>query len=262
MKLIDTHAHLDYYENDEENLISEAVKELLFVNTISTKINEFDKLKAITEKYHNVYCSIGEHPDEVIRNNKIWKKNEIVKLVNENKKIIAIGETGLDYYRKDDLNLSEIKEKQINSFQNHLDASVETKKPLVIHNRNSDDDMVAFLGNNKLKYGDSLNGVIHSFTGDCDLMYKFLDLNFYISFSGIVTFKNAQDLQNCAKIAPLDRILIETDSPFLTPSPHRGKKNNPYYVKYVAEFISNIRQIDLLQFSEIANNNAIKLFKY
>ena len=222
--MIDSHCHLDHEPllGDLSNVIKRSkevgIKKLL---TISTSYESFDRIKNIIQKDEMIYGTIGIHPHETTKN-KITS-DIIVKNITENEKIIGIGETGLDfYYNNSDKN------DQINSFKEHIEASIKTNSPLIIHSRDAEVETFEILSKYK---NQNLKILMHCFTGSKDFAKKLLTLNAFFSASGIITFKNSLELQETFKFLPLDRILIETDSPFLAPVPNRGKKNEPSFIE-------------------------------
>ena len=254
MFIIDTHCHLNLLKNENnlDVIIEEAIKNnVKIINNICTNIEEFEDILNLSNNYDNVYCSIGHHPEYP---NKIKIEDFYNKDIN-NYKVIGIGESGLDYHFTTDF----IKEQKHN-FEIQIELSRQTKLPLIIHSRDADKDMVDIL-ENEIKNGE-FNFLLHCFSSGKELAYKGLDLGGYISFSGILTFKNAIELQNIAKNIPLDRVLVETDSPYLAPVPHRGKTNQPAYTKNVLEFLSNLLNKDINEVADITTKNCFTLFKY
>ena len=251
--MIDSHCHLDHEPllSDLSNVIKRSkdvgVKKLL---TISTSLESFSRIKNIINKDEMIYGTIGIHPHEA--NNDIISSDNIVKNFNENSKIIGIGETGLDfYYNNSDKN------KQIISFNEHIKASIETSAPLIIHSRNAEEDTFEILNS----YKDSnLKILMHCFTGSQHFAEKLLKLNAYFSASGIITFRNSVQLQETFKSLPLDKILIETDSPFLAPVPNRGKKNEPSYIDFTAKKLAEIKDITKSDLIRITTDNFNNLF--
>ncbi len=229
----DSHCHLNYPGLIEhQSAVIKRMKEtgIAYALNVCTKVEELDGILSTTDKYDFIYASVGVHPDNV--DVKEPTADEICNL-SDNEKVVAIGETGLDYFRlKGDLSW------QRERFRRHIRAAREMKKPLIIHMRDATDDTLSIL---KQEKAHEVGGVMHCFTETLDTAKKAMDLNFYISISGIVTFKNAEQVQHVAKHLPGERLLIETDSPFLAPVPHRGKTNEPSYVVQVAEKIGNLR---------------------
>ena len=251
--MIDSHCHLDHEPllGDLSNVIKRSkevgIKKLL---TISTSYESFDRIKNIIQKDEMIYGTIGIHPHETTKN-KITS-NIIVKNITENEKIIGIGETGLDfYYNNSDKN------DQIISFKEHIEASIKTNSPLIIHSRDAEVETFEILSEYK---NQNLKILMHCFTGSKDFAKKLLTLNAFFSASGIITFKNSLELQETFKFLPLDRILIETDSPFLAPVPNRGKKNEPSFIDYTAQKLADIKSISKSEIANLTTNNFNKLF--
>ena len=251
--MIDSHCHLDHEPlfSDLDNIIKRSkevgIEKLL---TISTSLESFSKIKNILTKDKIIYGTIGIHPHESSKNS-IHSK-EIVKNLNENEKVIGIGETGLDfYYDNSDRNI------QISSFREHIDASIETNSPLIIHSRNAEQETFEILNEYKKE---NLKILMHCFTGSSEFSEKLLDFNSYFSASGIITFKNSIDLQQTFKSIPLEKLLIETDSPYLAPVPHRGKKNEPSYVKFTANKLASIKDMATDELVKATTNNFNTLF--
>ncbi len=251
--MIDSHCHLDHEPliSDLSNVIQRSkdvgIKKLL---TISTSIDSFSKIKQLIHKDEIIYGTVGIHPHE--SDKKVLTSSQLVQNFNENEKIIGIGETGLDFY----YNNSD-REKQISSFKEHIEASIETKAPLIVHSRNAEDETYEILNSYK---NNDLKILMHCFTGSKEFSKKLLLLNSYFSASGIITFKNSLDLQGTFKSLPLDKVLIETDSPFLAPVPNRGKKNEPSFIDFTADKLAEIKEISKFKLIEITTNNFNKLF--
>ena len=251
--MIDSHCHLDHEPllSDLSNIIKRSknvgIKKLL---TISTSLESFTRVKNIINQDDIIFGTIGIHPHETNQN--LVSSKTIVKNFNENIKIIGIGETGLDfYYNNSDRN------KQIKSFKEHIKASIETNAPLIIHSRNAEDDTFEILNRYK---NDNLKILMHCFTGSKIFAEKLLNLNAFFSASGIITFKNSKELQEIFKFLPLNKILIETDSPFLTPVPNRGKKNEPSFIDYTAQKLAELKNISKAELIKITTDNFNKLF--
>ena len=253
--MIDSHCHLDH-EPLLENL-SDVVRRskengITKLLTICTTIDSFEKIKTIVNKDQMIYGTYGIHPHETESNQ--VNKQTIINSVNENDKIIGIGETGLDFF----YNHSN-KEKQISSFKEHIEASIELKMPIIIHSRNAEDKTFEILNSYNPK---DLKILMHCFTGSYEFSKKLLTLGAFFSASGIITFKNSIDLQNTFKTIPLDKLLIETDSPFLAPIPMRGKKNEPSFIKYTLEKLSIIKKKTASEMSILTTNNFNQLFNF
>jgi len=251
--MIDSHCHLDQEPlfTDLDNILNRSkevgIKKLL---TICTTFESFIKIKQLVNKDDIIYGTYGIHPHEA-KNDKVTTKL-IIQEIKANKKIIGIGETGLDFY----YNLSDKKD-QIKSFEEHIKASIELKIPLIIHSRNAENEMLEIFNEYK-KY--NLKILMHCFTGSKKFAESLLDLNAYFSASGIITFKNSTDLQETFKSIPIEKTLIETDSPYLAPVPNRGKKNEPSFVKYTAEKLADIKQIPLSDLIKNTTSNFNRLF--
>ena len=251
--MIDSHCHLDHEQlnSDLSNVIKRSkdvgIEKLL---TISTSFESFKKIKDIITEDDIIFGTIGIHPHET-DNNEI-SVDEIIKNFDENSKIIGIGETGLDFY----YNNSD-KEKQIKSFKKHIEASIKTNSPLIIHSRNAEDETFEILN----QYHDKkLKILMHCFTGSKNFAERLLKLNAFFSASGIITFKNSLDLQETFKFLPLDKILIETDSPYLAPVPNRGKKNEPSFLSFTAQKLADIKDLTKQEIIKITTTNFNKLF--
>jgi len=251
--MIDSHCHLDHEPllSDLDNVLARSkkvgIKKLL---TISTSLDSFTRVKKIVNKDEIIYGTIGIHPHET--NNDTIDLEFIVKNLLENKKIIGIGETGLDFF----YNNSE-KNKQINSFRIHIEASLKANVPIIIHSREAEEETFNILNEYK---DEKLKILMHCFTGTQIFAEKLLEFNSYFSASGIITFKNSTDLQKTFKSLPLEKILIETDSPFLAPVPNRGKKNEPSFIDFTATKLAEIKEIDKLKLIKITTDNFNNLF--
>ena len=216
---------------------------------VAVDMETAQKSLEIAEKYENIFCSVGSHPSEKEEDN---LSLEVICALAKYPKVVAIGETGLDYYyNKDGLEVMR------NRFRTHIQAALKTQKPLIIHTRDAREDTIKIMTEENAR---DIGGVMHCFTENLDMAKASLDLNFYISFSGIVTFKNAIELVEVAKYVPLDRMLIETDTPYLAPVPFRGKTNEPKYVKYVAEKIAEIKNISVELVASTTSKNFWRLF--
>ena len=251
--MIDSHCHLDHEPlfSDLPNVIQRSkdvgIEKLL---TISTSLESFTRIKELINIDEMIYGTIGIHPHESSKD--IITSKEIIKNLRENSKIIGVGETGLDFY----YNNSE-KEKQISSFKRHIEASIESDKPLIVHSRDAEKETFEILNHYK---NQNIKILMHCFTGSKEFSEKLLTLNSYFSASGIITFKNSLDLQETFKSLPLDNILIETDSPFLAPVPNRGKKNEPSFIDFTASKLAEIKNISKSELVKITTNNFNRLF--
>ena len=252
--MIDSHCHLNF-DNlaiDIENLIRKAKNNnITSILSINTDPDEFDNHYKLIKKFKSIFLSYGLHPQQVTESNIINSAKIINKSSND--RVIAIGETGLDFFHS-----VKYKKKQYEVFESHIEASFETDLPLIIHQRNSENEIIDVLSN--FQKSKSLKVVFHCFTGSSKLRNFCLENGFYLSLSGIITFKNAEELRTVIKNVPLSSVLIETDSPFLTPTPHRGKINEPSFVKHVAEYLSIFFKVPFEEFISITDNNFYKLF--
>ena len=252
--MIDSHCHLDYEPlfTDIKNVIKRSqdigIEKIL---TICTTIQSYEKIIRIINENEIVFGTFGIHPHEV--ENNFISTNVIITNIKQNKKIIGIGETGLDFYYN-----NADKEKQILSFKNHLEAAAELNIPIIVHSRNAEIETFNILNEFKSK---NLKILMHCFTGSKEFAEKLLDFNTYFSASGIITFKNSIELQNTFKFIPLDRLLIETDSPYLAPVPQRGKKNEPSFLKFTANKLADLRDMKNQELISKTTTNFNRLFK-
>ncbi len=253
--IIDSHCHLTYepMSNALKETIERANKDgVKYMLTISTEDKSYGKILKIVKEHDSVYGTYGIHPHEAKSHLNI-KSNDIIKKVNQSKKIIGIGETGLDFY----YNYSDKKD-QVRSFEEHILAAQEKNLPLIIHTRSAEKDTYEILKKNLNRK--DMKFLIHCFTGTREFAFKLLDLGAYISASGVVTFKKSLDLANIFKDLPKERILVETDAPYLAPVPLRGKPNEPSYIIHTVKFLSNLKKISFNDFSTITSNNFFNLF--
>ena len=253
--IVDSHCHLDYPNlyNELDNVVNRAIKnDVKLLLTICTTVESFKRIKLIVDKYKNIYGTFGIHPHET-KNFKNMTDALIIRYKNESKKIIGIGETGLDYYyNHSDKNI----QKKI--FAQHIEAAKELNIPLIVHSRDAEIDtfdiLKSYMKNSKLK------AIIHCFTGSKDFAKKIIDIGCYISVSGIITFKGTNELSETISSIPIDKLLVETDSPYLTPIPNRGKSNEPSFITHTVEKLSIIRNIEKKVIIENTTNNFRKLF--
>ncbi len=254
--LIDTHCHLDLITEKQldilEILQNCSQNKVNILQTICTKISVFEKKILPYTNYTNVFCSIGNHPCYVEEEPQITAK-QIIDFINKYSKIISIGETGLDYYHT-----NKFIDLQKQSFIEHIIASQVTQLPLIVHTRSADTDTINIL--QKYLTIKKFPVVLHCFSGSPILTDFALKFGIYMSVAGIVTFKNAYELQDSVKKIPLDLLLLETDSPYLAPTPHRGKINQPAYVLEVAKFVANLKNISLEQIINATANNFYRIF--
>ena len=252
MQLIDSHAHLilEAFEQDRDNVIQEAFSNgITHIVQSCDNLEEIEKNLTLAKKHKNIYSSVGIHPHEA----KSWTDVTSDTLINYSKeeKVIAIGECGLDFY----YNYSP-KEIQLKVFREQIKISNQVSLPLIIHTRDAFKETIEILKEEKPQFG----GVLHCYTGNLETAKEAINLGFYVSWSGILTFKNASDLREIAKTLPLNKTLIETDCPFLAPIPFRGKRNEPKFVKLVAEELARIHNKTPEEIGEITSENTKKLF--
>ena len=251
--MIDSHCHLNFprLRNNIDSIISRCkdngITKLL---TINTNPKDFQDHLDLIKKYDNIFIAYGIHPQDVNDKSELFIK-DIEKNIT-NSKFVALGETGLDYYHS-----TKFKNKQIQIFKSHIEASKKFDLPIIIHQRDSEDDIIRILKQYKF---DKLKIIFHCFTGSQTLLDFCLKNNYYISLSGIVTFKNANDLRSIIKNVSMDHLLIETDSPYLAPMPMRGKENEPSFVRYTAEYLADFYSMTLNEFIKLTDNNFYKLF--
>jgi TatD DNase family protein len=261
---VDSHCHLSFPELlSELPQIREAMEQAQVDRAlcICTKLEEFETVHSLATRFDNFWASVGVHPDE-----EGIAEPSIDDLVKRSQlpRVIGIGETGLDYYqmeeRKGGRTVADM-EWQRDRFRTHIRAARKVRKPLIIHTRSASSDTIAILKEEgEDGSGDSAGGVFHCFTETAEVARAALDLGFHISFSGIVTFKSAQDLRDVAAFVPADRLLIETDSPYLAPVPFRGKTNNPSYVAFVAKQVAEVRKVPVEEIGQVTSANFGRLF--
>ena len=250
---IDSHCHLDFPEYQErlpEVLENMARAKVTHALCISVDIPDFPKVKLLAQSHPNLFASVGVHPDyEDITEPSVEKLLELA----DHSRVIGIGETGLDYFYAPDSKLS-----QQQAFVSHIEVANQLNKPLIIHTRDARADTLALMRSHQ---ADKCGGVLHCFTENWEMAKAALDLGFYISFSGIVTFKNAKALKEVAQNVPLDRMLIETDAPYLAPVPKRGKRNEPSYLVLIANRVAELMQQPVTEVAAVTSQNARNLFK-
>lgn len=256
--LVDSHCHLNSldltdFNNDMANVLARAkendVKRLLCV---CVELSDYPILEQYAADYPNINISVGVHPN--VEMDSPVTAPMLCELA-ANPACIAIGETGLDYFRT---HTDDAQEEQRMRFREHIKAAITTSKPLIIHTRQAAEDTIKLMAEENAQ---NIGGVMHCFAESLDIAHQSIDLNFYISFSGILTFKNATALQDVARKIPIDRILVETDSPYLAPVPFRGKQNHPALVKHVAETLAELRGMSYAEVAEITTNNFYNCFK-
>jgi len=253
--IIDSHCHLEYEPmgSNLDEVIERALKNnVKYLLSISTTNESYTRILKITEKYPNIYGSYGIHPHET-KDYKNLNEQEIIQKISLSKKIIGIGETGLDYYYN---HSDRLIQKKI--FSEHIKAAQKLNLPLIIHSRSAEEDTYQIIKNEKKNK--KFKALIHCFTGSKEFAHKLIDLGCYISASGVVTFKNSKDLADTFLSLPNNRILVETDSPYLSPEPLRGKPNEPSHIVHTVNFLSKIKNIDPTKFAEITSSNFFKLF--
>ena len=256
INIVDSHCHLDFkdFHDDLDLVIKNAydanVKHML---SISVNLEDFNNVYKVANSYDNIYCTTGIHPNNVPEN----KNNELLfeklSLNLNKKKVIGVGETGLDFYRNEENRIN-----QIEYFNTHLEVSGLFNYPTIVHTRNAEKDTINCIEKAVKKH--STKGLIHCFTSTMELAKKVLDEGFYISFSGIITFKKVDDLIDVVQYVPLDRILVETDAPFLAPMPFRGKRNEPSFVTHTLKKIAEIKRKNVEDMAQITTDNFFNLF--
>lgn len=253
--LIDTHCHLDFpdFAEERDELIARAhaagVQQMV---TISTRVRKLENLLALTDRYPSVFCSVGTHPNNAGEELDITA-DELVRLAESHKKIVAIGEAGLDYFYD-----TQKPEDQQTGFRRHIEAARRTQLPLVIHSRSADDDMAAILTDETGK--GAFPFILHCFSAGQALADTGVALGGYISFSGILTFPKSGELRDIAKTVPHDRLLVETDAPYLAPKTWRGKRNEPSYVVNTAEILAETLDVEFEEMARITTENAFRVF--
>ncbi len=256
MKLIDSHCHLDYLERDGEDLAAvlerAAVNDVAGMVTIGTKLSEAECVIAIAERFENVWCSVGVHPHEAAEQGQS-APDRLLDLARH-PKVVAIGESGLDYFYE-----HSPRPQQRESFRAHIAAARASGLPLIVHSRDADEETVAILADEQAK--GSFSGVIHCFSGGPALAEGALALGMSISLAGILTFKKAESLRETARSVPMERLLVETDSPYLAPAPHRGKRNEPAFVRHTAEVLADVKGVSLEEIAATTTENFFRLFQ-
>ncbi len=253
-KIIDSHCHLSFpqFKNKLDEIINRALdKGVSKMLTISTKLNEISKIEGISNSYSHVYNSVGIHPHEC-KDYKDLRLEDLLKYT-KNPKCIGIGESGLDFFYE-----NSSKELQIELFKIHIEAARKSSLPLIVHTRAADNETIEIL-QNEMKKG-IFSGLIHCFSTSRELAEKAIDLGFYISISGIITFNKSNELRNIVKELPLNRLLVETDAPYLAPEPFRGKCNEPSYVLETAKYMANLLNLSFEEFCNKTTENFYKLF--
>jgi TatD DNase family protein len=257
--LIDSHCHLNFLDLSEFNYSMDEVIAKAESNgvrhflSVCVELDDYPELCRIADQYSNVSISVGVHPDNDVKQEP--DAAQLVALATSHPACIAIGETGLDYYR---VTCEEGQERQRTRFREHIRAAITTAKPLIIHTRQAAEDTLTVM---REENASQIGGVMHCFTENLDIARRAMEMNFYISLSGILTFKNATVIQEVAREVPLDRLLIETDSPYLAPVPFRGKQNHPALVREVALKLSELRQVSFDEIAEQTSENFRRCFR-
>tara|TARA_B100000029_G_scaffold499535_1_gene570076 strand:- start:1487 stop:2260 length:774 start_codon:yes stop_codon:yes gene_type:complete len=253
--ITDSHCHLDQKPlySDLDSVVRRAkLNKVKYLLTICTTLESFDKIKLIIEKYENIYGTFGIHPHESEKHKNV-DSQYILNIKKKYNKVIGVGETGLDFY----YNNSD-KEIQKKSFINHISAAAQLDLPVIVHSRNAEKDTFEILKNEMRNC--KLKVLIHCFTGSSDFAKKLLDINCYISVSGIITFGKTEKLLEAISLIPIEKLLVETDSPYLAPIPHRGKNNEPSYIIHTIEKLSKIKNLSKEEVITYTTNNFTKLF--
>lgn len=253
MELADSHCHINFPQFREkfDSVLDLAQQmDVKYMLCVAVNLEEYPQILELSDVHENIYPSVGVHPNETE-----GEDPSVQRLVNlgMDDRVVAIGETGLDYYRS----IGEL-DWQRDRFARHIEAARIVKKPIIVHSRNAPEDTISIMRDSQAR---EAGGVMHCFTGDYEMAKAALDEGFYVSFSGIVTFKNAKDLAEVAKKIPMDKLLIETDAPYLAPVPKRGKENQPAYVRHTAEFLAELRGVSLESIAEKTTNNFLDLFQ-
>jgi TatD DNase family protein len=250
---IDSHCHLQFFEpfalKVEDLMAAAKQNQIEQILCVATHLNQYQELRTLSQQYQELSISIGLHPNEKITQEPALQ--DFLALLTD-PKIVAIGETGLDYYH-----LTETPAVQQQRFRTQIRVAIASKKPLIVHTREAKDDTLRILAE---EHANTVGGVIHCFTGDLAFAKQAIALNFCLSFSGIITFPKAQDLQAIAKWLPLEQLLIETDAPYLAPEPFRGKTNKPAYLRYIAEYLAKLRNLEIEEFAKIIRQNYYRVF--
>jgi len=253
MQIVDSHCHINFEELAQrmpEILQNAKDNDISHMLCVSVNLEDFPQVQELAHEYSYIFASVGVHP--CYKDVKEPTADELIEIASD-PRIVAIGETGLDYFRVDD----QCMEWQRERFVRHISAAKAVNKPLIIHTRNASDDTMRIL---KEEGADQCRGVMHCFAEDWEVAKKALDLGFYISFSGIVTFKSATTVQEVARKCPIDRILVETDSPYLAPVPLRGKQNEPAFVRHTAQYVADLKGVPLELLAETTTANFFELF--
>jgi len=253
---IDSHCHLDCidlkdFDHSFDKLLADIkASKINRMLCVSINLESYKPMRKLVEAYDFIDVSVGIHPSDAAQHS---SSAELLQQLGQDKRVVAIGETGLDYYYA-----KESKSAQQQSFRSHIQAAKALNKPVIVHTRDAQQDTLEIM---KSEQVENCGGVLHCFTESWEMAKAALDMGFYISFSGIVTFNNASALREVAKKVPDDRFLIETDSPYLAPMPHRGKQNRPSWVTHVAECLAEVRSSSVEDIAELSSDNYMRLFK-
>ncbi|AHC73987.1 putative deoxyribonuclease, hydrolase [Candidatus Endolissoclinum faulkneri L5] len=253
--LSDSHCHLDFdeFKSDLDNVIARARRaRVIHMLAVCTRMSCFAGVRTIAENFSHVYCSVGSHPHQISKDTCI-STEKIIALAYSCERVVAIGECGLDYFHS---NIP--RDTQIDTFRAHIAAAQETSMPLIIHTRNSYEETATIL--EKEYVNKPFNGVIHCFSGPYDMAMRMIDIGLYISLSGILTFKKSNYLRNIVAKLPIDRLLIETDAPFISPSPYRGKRNEPAYIIHINKALADTKGIREEESALVTTQNFLHLF--
>ncbi|MDH5556910.1 MAG: TatD family hydrolase [Alphaproteobacteria bacterium] len=255
MFLVDSHCHLDFrdFEDELDEVVERAHEAGVgTMVTICTHLSRFDRVRAIAERYDNIWCSAGVHPHEADSEGEAATVEALVALAAD-PLVVGIGETGLDFYYE-----HSARDRQVASFRNHITAARETGLPLIVHTRDADKETVDILTE---EYANGpFTGLIHCFSTSPYMAEKALEIGFYISLSGIITFKAAEELRETVRGLPLDRLLVETDAPYLAPVPKRGKRNEPSFVAHTGAMLAELKQIELDEVARVTTHNFFQIF--
>ena len=254
IRIVDSHCHLDFdsFEDDLDAVVNRARDAgVCRMVTICTKMSGFDQVLAIAERYDDVFCSVGVHPHEAEREGDV-SLSSLVELA-KHPKVVGIGESGLDYYYDN----SPVDAQKV-SFRTHIDAARETGLPLIVHSRDADDDMADMLEEGA--QAGAFPGVLHCFTAGPELAARAVAIGFYVSLAGIITFKSAESIRETVRQVPLERLLVETDSPYLAPVPMRGKRNEPSYVRHTHAMLAQVMEVDETVMAKASTDNFLRLF--
>lgn len=252
--LVDSHCHLDFPDfKDELDAVMDRATDagVGTILTICTHLTRFDRVVALAERFDNVFCTVGVHPHEAAREPRVTAED--LARMADHPKVVGFGETGLDYYYE-----HSPRAEQQQSFRTHIAAARIAGLPVVVHTRDAEADTARILGEEQKK--GPFAGVLHCFSSTRELAENAIEMGFYISFSGVVTFKKADDLRATAAALPIDRVLVETDAPYLAPVPKRGRRNEPSYVAYTAKEVARVRAMNTEDFAEATTDNFFQLF--